>query len=115
MLVFPSRSETFGLVMLEAMASGTPVAAYPVDGPLEVLGKADGSRHGGVLDDDLRIACFGALATPRQQARLRALGFSWKYAAHLFESHLVAARAEVTAASGPVTQSSHVCHETHEH
>jgi glycosyltransferase involved in cell wall biosynthesis len=113
--VFPSRSETFGLVMLEAMASGTPVAAYPVDGPLEVLGKADGSCHGGVLDDDLRQACFGALATPRQQARVRALDFSWEYAAHLFKSHLVAAHADVTKVTEPVTPLSQACHQTHEH
>lgn len=91
--VFPSRSETFGLVMLEAMASGTPVAAYPVDGPLEVLGKPDGSCHGGVMHADLREACFGALAISRQEARLRALDFSWGHAAQLFESYLVAARA----------------------
>jgi glycosyltransferase involved in cell wall biosynthesis len=91
--VFPSKSETFGLVMLEAMASGTPVAAYPVDGPLEVLGKADGSCHGGVMHDDLREACFGALAVPRREARLRALDFSWEHSAQLFESYLVAARA----------------------
>jgi glycosyltransferase involved in cell wall biosynthesis len=89
--VFPSRSETFGLVMLEAMAAGTPVAAYPVDGPLEVLGKADGSCHGGVMKEDLQQACYGALAVPRHEARLRALDFSWGHAAQLFESFLVIA------------------------
>lgn len=91
--VFPSRSETFGLVMLEAMASGTPVAAYPVDGPLEVLGKDDktggSSCHGGVMNEDLQQACHKALAVPRHEARLRALDFSWLRAAQLFESHLV--------------------------
>ena len=74
--VFPSRSETFGLVMLEAMATGTPVAAYPVDGPLEVLGRDNGVNHGGVLDNDLQQACYKALAVPRHEARLRALAFS---------------------------------------
>jgi glycosyltransferase involved in cell wall biosynthesis len=88
--VFPSRSETFGLVMLEAMAAGTPVAAYPVDGPLEVLGKSDGSCHGGVMHPDLKLAYFGALAIPRHQARTRALDFSWVQAARIFEGHLVA-------------------------
>jgi glycosyltransferase involved in cell wall biosynthesis len=91
--VFPSRSETFGLVMLEAMASGTPVAAFPVDGPLEVLGKADGSCHGGVMNTDLQAACYSALAMPRHEARLRALDFTWAHAAQLFEGHLVPARA----------------------
>ncbi len=90
--VFPSRSETFGLVMLEAMATGTPVAAYPVDGPLEVLGKGDGSCHGGVMEADLQQACYSALAVPRHQARQRALDFSWAHAAQLFESYLVAAK-----------------------
>ena len=90
--VFPSRSETFGLVMLEAMATGTPVAAYPVDGPLEVLGKPDGSCHGGVMHADLKAACQGALAVPRYQARVRALDFSWVHAAQLFEGFLVTAR-----------------------
>ncbi len=90
--VFPSKSETFGLVMLEAMASGTPVAAFPVDGPLEVLGKPDGSCHGGVMDEDLKRACYSALAMPRQEARDRAMDFSWAHAARLFEGHLVAAR-----------------------
>ena len=90
--VFPSKSETFGLVMLEAMATGTPVAAYPVDGPLEVLGKGgkpDGRRDGGVLNENLRTAYYGALAVPRSEARLRALDFSWTHAAALFESFLV--------------------------
>jgi len=90
--VFPSRSETFGLVMLEAMASGTPVAAYPVDGPLEVLGKPDGSRHGGVLDEDLKRACYSAMAVPRHEARARSLDFSWAHATKLFEGHLVPVR-----------------------
>jgi glycosyltransferase involved in cell wall biosynthesis len=90
--VFPSRSETFGLVMLEAMASGTPVAAFPVDGPLEVLGKPDGSTLGGVMNTDLRAACYSALALPRHEARLRALDFSWTHAAQVFESCLVQAR-----------------------
>ncbi len=92
--VFPGRSETFGLVMLEAMASGTPVAAYPVDGPLQVLGKGDGSCHGGVMHDDLQRACYSALALalPRGEARARALDFSWAQAAQVFEYHLVAAQ-----------------------
>lgn len=90
--VFPSKSETFGLVMLEAMATGTPVAAYPVDGPLEVLGKADGSCHGGVMEADLQQAYFAALAVPRHEARLRALDFSWLRAAQLFERYLVPAQ-----------------------
>lgn len=91
--VFPSRSETFGLVMLEAMATGTPVAAYPVDGPLEVLGKPDGSCHGGVMNADLQQACYSALAVPRSEARQRAIQFSWTHATQMFESHLVAVRA----------------------
>jgi glycosyltransferase involved in cell wall biosynthesis len=69
--VHPSRTDTFGLVMLEALACGTPVAAFPVAGPQDVVGASDG----GVLDADLRAAALAALRVPRARARARALAF----------------------------------------
>ena len=78
--VFPSLTDTFGLVLVEAMASGTPVAAFPVAGPIDVVGDSSG----GVLDTDLRRACLAALELPRSGARSRALTFSWATATDQF-------------------------------
>ena len=80
--VFPSRTDTFGLVLLEAMACGTPVAAYPVTGPIDVVGE------GGALDTDLAIACHRALDVPRKQAEAHAGRFSWRAATMQFLNNL---------------------------
>jgi glycosyltransferase involved in cell wall biosynthesis len=82
--VFPSKTDTFGLVLLEAMACGLPVAAYPVTGPLDVIGGSDA----GALDPDLRAACLSALDIPRAKARAHALKFSWAACARQFAEHL---------------------------
>jgi hypothetical protein len=82
--VFPSLTDTFGLVLLEAMSCGTPVAAYPVAGPLDVVGDSGA----GVLDEDLRTACLKALDIDRTHVRAVAERFSWQAAARQFEHHL---------------------------
>ena len=82
--VFPSKTDTFGLVLLEAMACGTPVAAYPVTGPIDVLGHSSA----GAMSEDLREACLQALKIPREIARAHAERFSWKAATDEFVRHL---------------------------
>jgi 1,2-diacylglycerol 3-alpha-glucosyltransferase/glucuronosyltransferase len=82
--VFPSKTDTFGVVQLEALACGVPVAAYPVTGPRDVIG-ADPI---GVLDEDLRAACMGALHVSRKSCRAFALTRSWEASARQFIGHL---------------------------
>lgn len=82
--VFPSRTDTFGLVLLEALASGTPVAAYPVTGPIDVIGDAPV----GVLDEDLAGAAIATLTIPRQDCRAYAEQFSWAASTDAFLAHL---------------------------
>ena len=78
--VFPSRTDTFGLVLLEALASGVPIAAFPAPAPRDVLCGAPV----GVLDDDLRAACLGALDLSRRACRDFALGMTWESSSRLF-------------------------------
>jgi glycosyltransferase involved in cell wall biosynthesis len=76
-LVFPSRTDTYGLVMLEALACGTPVAAFPVAGPLDVLQ----AGVSGVLDEDLGAACLAALTLDRGRCAELAARQSWRASA----------------------------------
>jgi glycosyltransferase involved in cell wall biosynthesis len=78
--VFPSRTDTFGLVMLEALACGTPVAAFPVQGPIDVVGDAPVA----VLDEDLRKAALHALRIERSLCREFAQRYSWRAATAQF-------------------------------
>jgi glycosyltransferase involved in cell wall biosynthesis len=82
--VFPSRTDTFGVVQLEALASGVPVAAFPVTGPKDVIGE----RPIGVLSEDLGAACLGALHVSRQACRAFALSYSWENSARQFIGHI---------------------------
>jgi glycosyltransferase involved in cell wall biosynthesis len=84
--VFPSLTDTFGVVQLEALACGTPVAAFPVPGPLDVI--AD--HPVGALDADLRSACLHALGISRQSCRSFALERSWENSARQFVGNLTA-------------------------
>lgn len=82
--VFPSRTDTFGVVMLEAMACGVPVAAYPVTGPIDVVK----SGASGVLHDDLATAIRDALMIDPASCLRYAQGFSWRRCAEMFREAL---------------------------
>jgi len=83
-LVFPSKTDTFGLVMLEALACGTPIAAYPVSGPADVIQ----DPKVGVLDEVLHDAILSALKLARQDCRNYALKYSWANCAQSLLSNL---------------------------
>jgi glycosyltransferase involved in cell wall biosynthesis len=82
--VFPSKTDTFGLVLLEALASGLPVAAFPVTGPRDVIGAAPV----GVLNDDLRIACLAALHISPQACLDFAARHTWEASARAFVENI---------------------------
>ena len=83
-LVFPSKTDTFGLVMLEALACGTPVAAFPVTGPLDVITNS----HVGALNENLEQAVTKALTLKRQDCREFALKYSWENCARVLSHNL---------------------------
>jgi glycosyltransferase involved in cell wall biosynthesis len=91
--VFPSKTDTFGIVMLEANAAGLPVAAYPVTGPIDVV------KHGqtGILDEDLANACLAALPLDRATCRQYAIDNSWsKVAQQVLDTAAIIPRAMET-------------------
>jgi glycosyltransferase involved in cell wall biosynthesis len=93
--VFPSKTDTFGLVLLEALASGSPIAAFPVQGPRDVIGSA----AVGVLSDDLRAACLEALGIRREACVEFAAAHSWEASARVFIEHACRVRFD-----GPETE-----------
>lgn len=102
--VFPSVTDTLGLVVMEALASGVPVAAFPVPGPRDIIGESGA----GVLSDDLRQAALEALEIPRDRARAHALTFSWSESARVFldnvERYQSAPRKPAVASTRPTTR-----------
>jgi glycosyltransferase involved in cell wall biosynthesis len=101
--VFPSLTDTFGVVQLEALACGTPVAAFPVTGPVDVI-----SDHPvGALDKDLRIACLRALIMSRETCRSFALERSWENSARQFIGNLSALQPSRPPRAVPIATESH--------
>src|SRR3979409_1110678 len=96
--VFPSLTDTFGVVQLEALACGTPVAAFPVTGPLDVIAE----HPVGALDSDLRSACIRALRMSRETCRSFALERSWENSAGQFMGNLSVLQRSRSLRSAPV-------------
>ncbi len=92
--VFPSRTDTFGLVMIEALASGTPVAAFPVSGPVDIVTPATGA-----LDADLDVAIAAALTRNRADCALYGRTYTWSASAAQFVAALVPAVAPLARAA----------------
>lgn len=93
--VFPSLTDTWGLVQMEALACGVPVAAFPTMGPIDVI--ADSGT--GVLDWDLKRACLDALEIPRDRCRAYAENFSWESSVRQFWENLQAANLLATGSA----------------
>jgi len=86
--VFPSLTDTFGLVILEAMASGTPVAAYPAPGPIDLIPGSEAGVLARSATEGLREACLDALKLDRRKVRAFAETFSWRACAEDFVRNL---------------------------
>ena len=93
--VFPSKTDTFGNVMIEALSSGVPVAAYPVVGPIDVLT----DRACGAMHEELGVAIDMALALSREAARSFAGSFTWSRCAEQFLAALVPTREQESRAA----------------
>jgi glycosyltransferase involved in cell wall biosynthesis len=101
--VFPSRTDTFGLVLLEALASGVPVAAFPVTGPRDVIGTAPV----GALNEDLRAACLSALRISPQACLEFAARHTWEASARIFVETTGNVRITDSASETPSFAASH--------
>ena len=91
--VFPSRTDTFGLVMIEALACGIPVAAFPVSGPIDIV-----THTTGALDDDLTAAIARALTRRRADCAAYGASFTWSASAGQFLAGLAPLDARAIAA-----------------
>lgn len=96
--VFPSKTDTYGLVLLEALASGVPVAALPVTGPKDVIGTAPV----GVLSSDLQAACLAALQIDRQACLAFAADHTWEASARVFVGNIARARGDLRIDAKPI-------------